>query len=91
MLLTLINDLLDLAKLETMNFKFNEDYFNLNEVINQAYDTMKYQASQKKIKIIKDYKMDIKDEESIFYGVETTFEERRDFFQNLMGDKLRYM
>lgn len=42
MLLTLINDLLDLAKLETMNFKFNEDYFNLSEVINQAYETMKY-------------------------------------------------
>lgn len=45
MLLTLINDLLDLAKLETMNFKFNEDFFNLNEVITQAYDTMKYQAA----------------------------------------------
>ena len=55
MLITLINDLLDLAKLETMNFKFNEDYFDLNELINQAYDTMKYQAGQKNIKIIKDY------------------------------------
>lgn len=47
MLLTLINDLLDLAKLETMNFKFNEEYFNLSEVVNQAYETMKYQAQQK--------------------------------------------
>ena len=55
MLLTLINDLLDLAKLETMNFKFNEDFFNLNEVITQAYDTMKYQAAQKKIKINMEY------------------------------------
>jgi len=42
MLITLINDLLDLAKLETMNFKFNEDYFCLNELINQAYNTVKY-------------------------------------------------
>ena len=33
MLITLINDLLDLAKFETMNFKFNEEYFNLNELI----------------------------------------------------------
>ena len=33
MLLTLINDLLDLAKFETMNFAFNEDYFNMNELI----------------------------------------------------------
>ena len=30
MLITLINDLLDLAKLETMNFKFNEEFFNFN-------------------------------------------------------------
>ena len=36
MLLTLINDLLDLAKIETMNFKFNEDFFDLNDVIQQA-------------------------------------------------------
>lgn len=42
MLVTLINDLLDLAKFETMNFKFNEDFFNMNELVNQAYDTVKY-------------------------------------------------
>lgn len=34
MLLTLINDLLDLAKFETMNFKFNLEYFDLSELIN---------------------------------------------------------
>ena len=33
MLLTLINDLMDLAKLETLNFKFNEEYFDLPELI----------------------------------------------------------
>ena len=42
MLLTLINDLLDLAKFETMNFSFNEDFFNMNDLISQAYDTVKY-------------------------------------------------
>ena len=30
MLITLINDLLDLAKLETMNFSFNDEYFNID-------------------------------------------------------------
>lgn len=59
MLITLINDLLDLAKLETMNFKFNEEYFNLNDLIEQAYNTMKYQAQQKKIIIRRDYQMRI--------------------------------
>lgn len=91
MLLNLINDLLDLAKLETMNFQFNESYFNLNDLIDQAYNTMKYQASQKKIKIEKDYQLRITDEKSKFYGIELTYEERRDFFNNLLGDKLRYM
>ena len=33
MVLTLINDLMDLAKLETMNFTFNDEYFNMNDVI----------------------------------------------------------
>ena len=42
MLITLIQDLLDLAKFETMNFKFNEDFFNLNDLISNAYDTMKF-------------------------------------------------
>ena len=45
MLLNLINDLLDFAKLETLNFELNEDYFNLDELIDQAYNTVKYQAS----------------------------------------------
>ena len=42
MLLTLINDLLDLAKFETLNFMFNEDFFDLKELIDKAYDTVKY-------------------------------------------------
>ena len=33
MQLTLINDLLDLAKFETMNFSFNEEFFNMKELI----------------------------------------------------------
>ena len=91
MLLTLINDLLDLAKLETMNFQFNNEYFNLTEVIDHAYDTVKYQALQKDINIIIDYKMQITDEKSKYFGVDTTFEDRQNFFKKLMGDKLRYL
>lgn len=91
MLVTLVNDLLDLAKLETMNFTFNEDYFDLNETINHACNTMKYQAESRQITMIIDYKISIKDKKSKYYGVETSLKERIDFFQNLMGDKLRYM
>ena len=51
MLLTLINDLLDLAKFETLNFTFNDDFFDLKGLIDKAYDTVKYQAGLKNINI----------------------------------------
>lgn len=90
MLITLINDLLDLAKLETMNFKFNEDYFDLNQIIDNALSTMKYQASLKNIKINKDFQFRITDRRNKYYMADTSPEERRDFFKHLMGDQLRY-
>ena len=58
MLLNLINDLLDLAKLETMNFTFNDDYFNLNQLIQKAQDTIRYQAALKDITVEVDYQID---------------------------------
>lgn len=61
MLLTLIQDLLDLAKFETMNFTFNKEYFNMNELINKAYETVRHQASLKNVRIIKEYLVKISD------------------------------
>lgn len=40
MLTNLINDLLDLAKINTLNFKFNNDYFDLRDLIQQSIDTV---------------------------------------------------
>ena len=57
MLTNLINDLLDLAKINTLNFKFNNDYFDLNILIQQSLETMKYMASQKQVSLI--YENDI--------------------------------
>lgn len=45
MLLNLINDLLDLAKIENSQFNFNTTQFNLHEVIQKALDTLDFQAS----------------------------------------------
>ena len=52
MLLTLINDLMDLAKLETLNFKLNEEYFDLPLLIKQAFKTVRCQANKKDIHLI---------------------------------------
>jgi K+-sensing histidine kinase KdpD len=44
MLTNLINDLLDLAKMDSLNFKFNEDYFDVKELISRAIQTIQYTA-----------------------------------------------
>ena len=49
MLLNLVNDLLDLAKIEQNTFQFNEDYFDLNETIENAFNQCRYQADSKGI------------------------------------------
>ena len=51
MLLNLINDLLDLAKIENSSFNLNTTYFNLFEVIQKSIDTLEFQMFQKKIKV----------------------------------------
>jgi hypothetical protein len=37
MLENLVNDLLDLAKMENNSFKFDDDYFSLPETIYEAF------------------------------------------------------
>lgn len=51
MLLNLINDLLDLAKIENSQFNFHTTIFNLHDIIQKAVDTLDFQASQKNIKM----------------------------------------
>ena len=45
----LINDLLDLSKIDTLNFKFNNDYFSMLELITNAFNTLKHTARKKNI------------------------------------------
>ena len=42
MLGNLINDMLDLAKFEAGTFLFHNDFFDLIEIIEQAFETIKY-------------------------------------------------
>jgi len=49
MLLTLINDLLDLAKQQKLTFQLNNGYFNLNETVKSAFKTLEFMALQKNI------------------------------------------
>ena len=38
MLLNLVNDLLDLAKMEQNTFSFNEEYFDLVQTVDNAFN-----------------------------------------------------
>jgi signal transduction histidine kinase len=56
MLLNLINDLLDLAKIENSSFNLNWNYFDLFETVVKTADTLDSCLAQKKIKLIHEYR-----------------------------------
>lgn len=56
MIKRLINDLLDLAKLQNGKFNFNNEYFNLKETIMESIKQMEYMAKQKNIEILCEFK-----------------------------------
>lgn len=49
MLKNLINDMLDLAKMESHTFKFNKEYFDLTKVVSEAFNMVKFLANKKQI------------------------------------------
>ena len=55
MITNLINDLLDLAKFENSVFKMNEDYFNLFEVVNEAFNMVAYSAEENNIRLLLEF------------------------------------
>ena len=60
MVLNLINDLLDLAKIESLKFKLDEEYFDFKSSITQAFDTMKPLSDINHIKTEVIYKVNLK-------------------------------
>lgn len=67
MLLNLINDLLDLAKINSLNFKFNNSYFDLADLIQKAYESVKFIANQKNLVIKQHYDVRIENPNSEFF------------------------
>lgn len=45
----LINDLLDLAKLENNSFQIHKEYFNLAETIYESFQILLFSATQVKV------------------------------------------
>ena len=72
MLLNLINDLLDLAKIENCQFNLNTTMFNLHDVVKRAIETLKFQAEQKSITLHYDF-----DVENAGYFIEISGDDNR--------------
>lgn len=54
--LNLINDLLDLAKIEHSKFSLNQEYFNIEHLINLTFSNIKFQADKKHIQLKLEFK-----------------------------------
>ena len=51
MLENLINDLIDMAKIDNNKFSLNQEYYDLTETMHQTLEIMKFQANQKQIEL----------------------------------------
>jgi signal transduction histidine kinase len=49
MLFNLINDLLDLAKLENNSFSFSNDYFSLANIVFEAFQMLGFSATERQV------------------------------------------
>lgn len=50
-LVNLVNDLLDLAKIDSATFVFNNEYVNLIEVVQEAFSVVQFSAEKRQIKL----------------------------------------
>ena len=87
MLLNLINDLLDLAKMENSQFNFNTTMFNLHDVVKRAVETLNFQAQQKNIKLRYDF-----DVESAGYFMDISGDDNRyqQILLNFLSNSLKF-
>ena len=51
MLENLINDLIDLAKIENNKFSLNQEYYDLSLTIHQTLEILLFQANEKQIEL----------------------------------------
>lgn len=63
MLLNLINDLLDFAKIQNQKFCVTEKYFDFNQLVWRAFKSIEIQANQKFIALEYDKKIMISQNE----------------------------
>ena len=71
----LINDLLDLAKMENNQFSLTKEYFDLNKIIYESFQILLHMANDRSIKL----------------KAEIDHKKNLDLIRNLYGDGRRYL
>lgn len=84
MLMTILNDILDLSKIEAGKMALEEIPFKLREEVNMSVDLFKYSAEEKNIKIISRISQNVKD----FY-IGDPFRIRQ-ILNNLIGNAIKF-
>jgi len=79
MMSTLILDLLDLAQLENRNLRINNQYFNLHDIVEQAFMVINHLSTHKSISLEKKVELD----KEVFF--KTLFGDERRFLQILIN------
>ena len=49
MQINLINDMMDLAKIEKMKFDLNNNFFDLQQLVERSFENLTYLAVQKEV------------------------------------------
>lgn len=83
----MVNDLLDLAKLEKSTFHLKNDYFNMYDVVIEAFNIMSYQAEQKQITLLLEF------DQSKPYIFCSVYNDKRRFLQiflNFISNSLKF-
>ena len=70
MVLNLVNDLLDLAKISAFKFTLDVDYFDLIQVIEQALATIQPYIEEKELEMITHFDADLRSGEISFSNYE---------------------
>ena len=88
MLNNLINDLIDLAKMENSKFNFNNEYFDLIETIHDTLEIMLFQANQKQIEfeVIIDKKQNL----GLFHQIFGDSSRIRQILINFISNSLKF-
>ncbi len=83
-LLTLINDVLDLSKIESGNMEFNISVVDLPKLIKGAYDMVLHRVTAKGIKL------DLMIQDGLPRGIKTDATKLRQILVNLLGNAVKF-